>query len=127
MSKTASSGNAKKRKAPPHAWKPGQSGNPKGRAAVPPEVREMLAADTVEHYRGAVDLIAKAEAAGDLKTALHGRLSLLRKTVPDATEMVIHVPDGLELRDRRIDLKKFTADEVKAFTELVAKATKGEP
>lgn len=124
MSESASRGGADKRKAPRSAWKPGQSGNPKGRAAVPAEVRDALVADTMPRLKRLAKLSADAEAAGDLKTAAHIELALLKKTVPDAAELVVSVPDGLELRDRRIDLKKLSADEVKTFAALAAKATK---
>lgn len=32
----------RKRKAPPHAWKPGQSGNPKGRKPLPTDYKTFL-------------------------------------------------------------------------------------
>ena len=95
-------------------FKPGQSGNPTGRAAVPPEVRAALQADTMEHYAEAKRLIALAETQGDLKTALTGRLALLKKTVPDASELVVSMPDGLTVRTVRIDPRKLTAEQLAA-------------
>lgn len=103
-------------------FKPGQSGNPNGRAAVPPEVRAALEADTLEHYEEAKRIIAAAEDAGDLKTALHGRLALLKKTVPDATELVISMPDGLNVRSITIDPRKLTPAQLAAVHAAVAVA-----
>lgn len=121
---SASSGRAKKA-APPHAWKPGQSGNPQGRAAVPPEVRAALQADTLEHYSEAKRLIAEAESVGDLKTALHGRLALLKKTVPDATELVVSMPEGLTMRSITIDPRKLTETQLAAVHAAISTAKEG--
>jgi hypothetical protein len=101
---------------------PGKSGNPSGRAAVPPEVRAALEADTLEHYSEAKRIIAAAEASGDLKTALHGRLALLKKTVPDATELVISMPDGLTMRSITIDPRKLTETQLAAVHAAVTAA-----
>lgn len=110
------------RHAPPtNAFKPGGPGGP-GRAAVSPEFRELLARDSPEHYRKAVELTEKAEDAGDLKTALHGRLALLKKTVPDATELVISMPDGLSVRSITIDPRKLTPAQLAAVHAAVAVA-----
>lgn len=105
-------------------FRPGQSGNPGGMKAMPSDVKENLAANTMPRIKRLEKLSADAEAAGDLKTAAYIELALLKKSLPDATEMVIHVPDGIEVRQRLIDPKKLSADELQAFSTLVAKATK---
>lgn len=125
MSKSASRAVAdKKRAAPRSAWKPGQSGNPAGRAALPPEVRDSLVADTMPRINRLKKLSAKAEKAGDLKTAAHIELALLKKSVPDATELVLSIPDGIEVRQKVLDPRKLSADELRQLAELTAKATK---
>lgn len=94
---------------------PGQSGSPGGRVPVPPEVRKALAADTLEHYEEAKRLIALAEETGDLKTALTGRLALLRKTVPDASELIISIPEGVNVRTLTIDPRKLSKEQLAAI------------
>lgn len=101
----------------------GHKGGP-GRARVRPEVAAALEADTLEHYAEAKRLIALAEKDGDLKTALDGRLKLLKKTVPDATELVVSLPDGLTVRTLRIDPKRLTAEQLKQLHALYAEAAK---
>lgn len=122
MSDSASRSDAKKRKAPPHAWKPGQSGNPNGRAAVPPEVRDALQADTLARYERLKQLSAEAESSGDLKTAAHIELALLKKTVPDATELVVSMPEGLSVRSVTIDPKKLTKEQLAAVHAAITAA-----
>lgn len=104
-------------------FKPGQSGNPSGRRALPPELRDALLADTLPRYKRLESLARKAERDGDLKTAAHIELALLKKTVPDATELVVSMPEGLEVRDRRIDPKKLTTEELRTLAALTAKAS----
>ena len=103
-----------KRSAPAHAWKPGQSGNPNGRAAVPAEVREALTATTLPRLATLERLATEAESTGDLKTAAHIHLALLKKTVPDATELVISMPDGLTVRTLHVDPRKLTDEQLAA-------------
>src|SRR5258706_1133274 len=81
------------RKAPHHAWKPGESGTPGGRARMPAEVKEMLQcatpravqrlvealdAEFVVHYKGEevgsyVDHSRRLEAVQILLDRLFGR------------------------------------------------------
>ena len=97
------------------AWvKGGPSPNPNGRATISPEVRAALELDTMEHYTEAKRLIEAAEKTGDLKTALSGRLALLKKTIPDATELVISIPDGLTVRTLRVDPRKLNDEQLAA-------------
>lgn len=46
--KAGTKAGTKKRKAPPHAFKPGQSGNPNGRPKVPKEFRELAKANSTK-------------------------------------------------------------------------------
>lgn len=110
----------------PNWVKGGPSPHPGGRPALPPEVRDSLAADTMPRIKRLKKLSADAEAAGDLKTAAHIELALLKKTVPDATELVLSIPDGIEVRQKVLDPKKLSADELRQLAELTAKATKGD-
>src|SRR3990167_9132853 len=103
-------------------FKPGQSGNPGGRAAVPPEVRDALIADTMERYTRIKKLSLDAEQAGDLKTAAHIELALLKKTVPDATELVVSMPEGLTVRSVTIDPRKLTAEQLAAVHAAITTA-----
>ena len=107
-------------------WTKGVSGNPNGRAAVPPEVREALTATTLPRLATLERLATDAEDAGDLKTAAHIHLALLKKTVPDATELVISMPDGLNVRSITIDPRKLKAEHLAAVM-AVQVAAKEEP
>ena len=95
-------------------FKPGQSGNPRG-TSLPADVREALVADTLDRYARIKRLSLDAEAAGDLKTAAHIELALLKKTVPDATELVLKVPDGLTVRTVKIDTRRLTKEQLEAL------------
>ena len=61
----------KKRPAPPHAFKPGQSGNPSGRPKIPEEFKEMARANSVKALRKAITMMDDPEvpAAVQLKAA----------------------------------------------------------
>ena len=50
-----------KRKAPPHAWKPGQSGNPGGRPKSVKAVQELAATFTEEAIHALVDTMRKTQ------------------------------------------------------------------
>lgn len=66
-----------KRKAPPHAWRPGESGNPNGRpksAGSVAQFREAIA----EHVPGIIEKLKAAALDGDVSAA---RL-LLERAVP---------------------------------------------
>lgn len=97
---------------------PGQSGNPKGRAPLAEEVREALAADTLTRYAKLKELSSKAEKDGDLKTAATIELALLKKTVPDATELVVHVPNGVTVRKLELDPRKLTKEQLEMLRDL---------
>jgi hypothetical protein len=121
-----STGNQSKRETKagnPNWTKGGPSPNPGGRRALPPELRDALLSDTLPRYRRLQALAKKAEKKGDLKTAAHIELALLKKTIPDATELVVSMPEGLEVRDRRIDPKKLSTEELRTLVALTAKAS----
>ena len=103
-------------------FKPGQSGNPGGRAAVPSEVREALASTTMERLQTLGRLAGEAEDQGDLKTAAYIHLALLKKTVPDASELVISMPEGLSVRSITIDPRKLTEAQLAAVHAAVTAA-----
>lgn len=93
---------------------PGKSGNPGGRPAMSDAAREYLAANTRARVERLERLATDAEESGDLKTAAHIELSLLKKTMPDATELVVSMPEGLTVRTVRIDPRKLTAEQLAA-------------
>jgi hypothetical protein len=66
-----------KKKAPPQAWKPGQSGNPKGRPAGAGEIAK-LRAGIAEHVPAIIQTLTTAALAGDVGAA---RL-LLERVIP---------------------------------------------
>lgn len=82
-----------KRKAPPHAWKPGTSGNPSGRKPGSGAVAK-LRAGIAKHVPGIVAKLTTAALAGDVGAA---RLLLERvipplKAAEDAAPLAL--PDG---------------------------------
>ena len=66
-----------RRKAPPHAWKPGQSGNPAGRKPGSGEVAN-LRASIAQHVPAIVERLTDAALAGDVGAA---RL-LMERVIP---------------------------------------------
>lgn len=103
----------------------GFSGNPGGRPSLPPDLKAALAADTMEHYVAAKRIAARAEQEGDLRTASTVRLALLRKTVPDATELVLSMPEGLTVRQVSVDPRKLTEEQLKAILAAQEVAREG--
>ena len=78
---------------PTHAWKPGQSGNPAGRAPGSGEVAKMRAA-MAEHVPALVAVLVERALSGDIGAA---RLLLERTIAPlKATEEAapLTLPDG---------------------------------
>lgn len=82
-----------KRKLPPTAWKPGESGNPNGRPAGTGEVARMRAA-MAEHVPAVVAKLVESALAGDVGSA---RL-LLERTIPplkaSEEKAELTMPDG---------------------------------
>ena len=82
-----------RRKPPPHAWKPGQSGNPAGRPPGSGTVAALRAA-IAEHVPAIVEKLTAAALAGDVGAA---RL-LLERAIPSikAAEepAALALPDG---------------------------------
>ena len=87
---------------------PGQSGNPKG-DNLPPEVRAILKADTLDRYHRLKKLSLDAEANGDLKTAAHIELALLKKQIPDLSAVEVTGEGGGPLQVAAVDVRKFDA------------------
>ena len=82
-----------KRKAPPHAWKPGTSGNPAGRKPGAGEVAKVRAA-MATHVPALVAVLLERALAGDIGAA---RLLLERTIAPlKASEepALLALPDG---------------------------------
>ena len=82
-----------KRKAPPHAWKPGISGNPTGRTPGSGEVAKLRAA-IGQHVPAIITRLVQAALDGDVAAS---RLLLERVVAPlkaaeEATPMML--PDG---------------------------------
>jgi hypothetical protein len=81
------------RKPPPHAWKPGESGNPAGRKPGSGEVAKMRAA-MAEHLPALVAVLVERALSGDIGAA---RLLLERTVAPlKASEEAapVTLPDG---------------------------------
>lgn len=106
---------------------PGASGNAGGRPKLDPEVRELLSApNTVARVKRLEELSAKAEAAGDLRTAAHIELALLKKTLPDLSAMELTGDDGAPLSGPTpIDLKRCSPDELRFLQELMRRQHEG--
>ena len=114
------------RSAPPtNAFKPGGPPGP-GRPPMDPELKAVLAANTLPLYRKAEALAVKAEDGGDLRTASTIVLALLKKSLPDATEFVISMPEGLTMRSITIDPRKLKPEHLAAVmaVQVAAKEDK---
>lgn len=114
---------ASRQGAPGKPWAPGQSGNPRGRAALPPEVRDALKADTLVRYERLKKLSKDAEESGDLKTAATIELALLKKQIPDLSAVEITGQDGGPLQlHQTIDLRKLSEAELRALKAMQEKS-----
>ncbi|MDP2852083.1 MAG: DUF5681 domain-containing protein [Gallionella sp.] len=81
-----------KRKAPPHAWKPGQSGNPKGKAAGSRNKATTMVLNLMETgAREITDAVITAAKGGDLTAAR----MVLDRLAPPAKER----PVSLDMPD----------------------------
>lgn len=107
-----------KRKAPPTAFKPGQSGNPGGRPKMDPDVKRVLTADTLPTYEKAWSLYERALKEGELRVAKDLVLGLLKKMIPDTSELLVAAPDGGPVRVVHIDPKKLTTEQLDALLAL---------
>lgn len=78
------------RKPPPHCWKPGQSGNPRGRTPGSGEVARLRAA-IAEHVPTIIEKLTAAALLGDVSAA---RL-LLERTIPPLKPAELAAPLAL--------------------------------
>jgi hypothetical protein len=100
-----------KRKAPPHAWRAGQSGNPRGRRPGTGEVAKLRAA-IAEHVPTILERLVAAALQGDVSAA---RLLLERVCPPlKATEEAapLALPDGTLTEQGRAVLGAVAAGEL---------------
>ena len=100
-----------KRKAPPHAFKKGQSGNPRGRPKANPEVKEILKAASPDAARKLVELVGSRTE----KIALAAATEILDRTMgrPETTGKVqVEHSGSLSLRAevRAALLERLAAD-----------------
>jgi hypothetical protein len=100
-----------KPKAPPQAWKPGQSGNPKGKPPGSGELQKLRAA-IGEHVPEIINQLVAAARGGDIQAA---RLILERVLPPvKAIEQAqtIDLPDGSLTDQGRAVLRSVAAGEL---------------
>lgn len=110
--------NRLKTQIPKSAFKPGQSGNPGGRPKMDPDLKRALAADSLPTYQEAWALYEMAKKDGNLKVASTLILGLLKKMVPDTSELLVAAPDGGPVRVLSIDPKKLTTAQLDALLAL---------
>ena len=100
-----------KKRPPPHAWKPGQSGNPAGKPHGSGELQKLRAAIGV-HVPEIIDQLVTAARGGDIQAA---RLILERVLPPmKAIEQAqaINLPDGTLTEQGRAVLASVAAGEL---------------
>lgn len=90
---------------------PGYTANKKGGKRLDPDVKAMLVDATPDRIRRLEKLSRDAEDAGDLKTAAHIEISLLKKTVPDTTELLVGGVKGAPLQVG-INIAKLTTEQL---------------
>ncbi|MBS0346601.1 MAG: hypothetical protein JSR69_09075, partial [Proteobacteria bacterium] len=100
-----------RKKAPPHAWKPGQSGNPKGRPAGAGEVARLRAA-IAGNVPAILESLTTAALSGDVQAA---RL-LLERALPPIKPVEqpqpLSLPDGTLTDQGRAVLASVAAGEL---------------
>lgn len=103
---------------------PGQSGNPRG-DNLPPEVRAALKVDTLPRYERLKKLSLDAEEKGDLKTAAHIELALLKKQIPDLSAVEVTGEGGGPLQVAAVDVRKLNAEGLAALRVIRAQMGDG--
>lgn len=100
-----------RKKAPPHAWKPGQSGNPKGRPAGAGEVAKLRAA-----IAGSVPAILESLTTAALSGDVQAARLLLERALPPIKPMEqpqpLALPDGTLTEQGRAVLGAVAAGEL---------------
>lgn len=100
-------------------FKPGQSGNPGGMKPMPANLKAALAADSMALYEEAKRLYERAKEEGELKVAAQLIIALLKKSVPDASTLIIEGPDGGPVQVTRLDPKKLTKEQLEAVLAVM--------
>jgi len=113
-----SANKAKSKGKPIHRFQPGVSGNPAGRPKLPDDVREALKANTLPLLKRGYALLDLLRDQGDVKTEVTLLLGLLRKTVPDASHLMI---EGVE-NGRPVALQVATTEALEALAKELAKS-----
>lgn len=93
---------------------PGVSGNPGGMKKMPEDLKATLAADSLELYLKAKQLVDTALKEGNLKVAATLLIALLKKTIPDAQTLLISGPEGGPVQVTRLDPKRMTKEQIDA-------------
>lgn len=88
-----------------------------GRTRMDPDVKAMLVEATPDRIRRLEKLSRDAEADGDRKTAAHIEIALLKKVVPDTTELLVGNSDGTPLRVG-IDIAKLTTEQLEQLAAI---------
>lgn len=88
------------RKRNPHLWKPGQSGNPKGRPPGLPDKRGRFRRAIQEHGDAIVNVVVKAALGGDLQAAKLCIDRLAPPIRPSAEPVEVELPEGATSHQR---------------------------
>ena len=99
-------------------FKPGQSGNPGGMKPMSPEVKAALAADSLPLYHKAKALLERAEQEGDLRVAAMLVMGLLKKSIPDAQELLVGGLKGAEPIRLKVDPRALTKEQLQALVAV---------
>jgi len=102
-------------------WKPGQSGNPAGRAKTPPEVKEALQAMTPR----AIEVLGELLESDDDRVRIMAANSIMDRSLgKPVAALEVSGPDGAPLTGRgtRFDWRRLSGEEFRAVRETLLKA-----
>jgi hypothetical protein len=107
-------------------WKPGQSGNPAGRAKTPPEIKEALQAATP---RAVAVLVEMLESDDDRVRIMAANSIMDRSLGKPVAALEVSGPDGAPLTGRgtRFDWSRLSAEEFRAVRETLMRAAVDAP